>query len=252
MRGGESERVTRHSEQAANKIASTSQNTLLATSKDTNEPSTWLGEMTAPADHPAKPDKHSPNSALSSAAGCQRQPKRAKKCQSNDAEASTPRHPRRPRGRHRKPSKKGLPTISPQEAPGQGRRRRRISEAPGGLRGAARRGWERGGEGEFSGQFAAAGQANASAAQGQAVEALPLRDLRQALLLAPGLARALGGAHEGRGRRRGAAPRRGEGPRSSPQKGRERRRRAGAAAAPAAAGPRDQRRLRSLRPAAFG
>ena len=36
------------------------------------------GRNDGPADHPAKPDKHSPNSALSSAAGCQRQPKRAK------------------------------------------------------------------------------------------------------------------------------------------------------------------------------
>ena len=58
---------------------------------------------------------------------------------------------------------------------------------------------------------------NASTAQGQAVEALPLRDLRQALLLAPGLARALGGAHEGRGRRR-TARRRGSGRGAAPKK----------------------------------
>ena len=33
-----------------------SRNTYLATSKDTNEPATWLGEMRGTGKHPEKPD----------------------------------------------------------------------------------------------------------------------------------------------------------------------------------------------------
>ena len=48
------------------------------------------------------------------------------KCQSNDAEARTPRNPRRAQGRHRSASPQGLLKASIKKAPGQGRRRRRV------------------------------------------------------------------------------------------------------------------------------
>ena len=197
--------------------------------------------MTAPADHPAKPDRHSPQ-----AQRCQL-PKAAQtsqKCQSNDAEASTPRNPRRPPGRDGESSEEGLLTISPQEAPRQRRGRRRISGVAGGLRSIEKWWWERGGEGEFSGRVARGVAASTTTTKSQ-VEALPLRDLRQALFFPFSIARALGGAPKGEGRR--GPPRRG----SSAGRGAEGGRGRATEAAPATSRA-VQRRLRGLRPAAFG
>ena len=180
------------------------ENSYLETPQPSNGPSRQMAKRGL---QPSTPQN--PTQALSQAQRC-RLPKTLKscpRCQSNDAEASTPRHPRRPRGRDGKPSTKGLPQARIKKAPRQGRRRRRVSGVARGLRSIERWWWERGGEGKLSGRVArgvAASKTNASATQ--AVEALPLRDLRQALFFPFSIARALGGAPEGEGR--GGPPRR--------------------------------------------
>ena len=216
----------------------------------TNDPSTWYGRKArAPADHPAKPDKHS--HMRQRAAGSQRQPKRHK-----NANLTMPKQEPHeilgvPQDATEAQVRKGLPKVSPQKTPGQGRRRRRVSEAPGGLRGAARRRW-----GEEAKESSPASSPRPDKPTRAPPKAKPSKRFRCATCgkrFSSHLAlRAHSVEHmkdEDDEARRAAEL---EGPRSSPQKGRERRRRAGAAAAPAAAGPRDQRRLRGLRPAAFG